>query len=269
MVKINKQTTMPNVPVSLRPPFRKNFAPQNIPRSSRTTSKRRGELIRNGAYIDQDIYNSRYKLSHIKIVLIDIYQNKCAFCEQRVEQFHVEHYRPKQIYYWLAFSWDNLISACSFCNEFKDVNFNINGPQAISGVNFNSSWNINTLSAGYDVSENPDLVNPEVTNPHDQIVFHKDGNITSANPRFTYTIGTCHVDRQYLNDLRKKILDDFRRDVKAAFVDNATPADQAIAIQTILTKFKSDTADKRNEFLAFRQYLIDNWMNDEIKNAKN
>lgn len=259
---------MADVPISLKPAFKENFAPRNIHRTSQTTSKRRNELVANGNYIDLPKYNSRYKLDDIQGKLKGIYKNKCAYCEQKVEQFHVEHYRPKQTYCWIAFSWDNLICACSFCNEFKSTSFRINGAKATLTVNLASIKNINTHSHTYDASENPDMVNPEVTDPTGQIVFAKDGNISSANPRFDYTITTCRIHRTYLKDNRKKILDDFRRDLKDVFVDNTATADQETAIQTLVKKFIRDAANPENEFLAFRNYLLSNWINEEIKNAK-
>lgn len=269
MIKINKNLSMNQTPPSLRPPRKVNFHPGNVSMTAQTTNKRRFELIANGAFIDTNVYNSRYKTGDIKRQLISLYKNKCAYCEQKVESFHVEHYRPKQTYYWLAYSWDNLISACAYCNEYKSTNFQITPPQSTLTVSNTNLRNINTLSNGYDVHENPELINPEVTNPYGRIAFHDDGNITSADAKFTYTINTCRIDRTYLKDRRKKIIDDLRRDLKAAFVDNPTPAEQTVAIKTIVTKFMADLKDVENEFLAFRRYVIDHWLPNEIKNAKN
>ena len=43
--------------------------------------------------------------------------SKCCFCEQKVPYGDVEHYRPKAIYYWLTYDWDNLFWCCSTCNS--------------------------------------------------------------------------------------------------------------------------------------------------------
>ena len=260
---------MHETPPSLRPPRSVNFHPRNVARASKTTNARRFALIAHGTYIDTNTYNSRYKTADIKRKLITLYKNKCAYCEQKVESFHVEHYRPKQIYFWLAYSWDNLISACAFCNEYKSTNFQITPPQATLTVNNTNLRNINSLSNGYDAYENPDLINPEGTNPYGNIVFHDNGNITSPDAKFTYTINTCRIDRTYLNDRRKKIIDDLRRDLRSAFVDNGTPAEQTVAIRTIVTKFMADWNDDENEFLAFRKFVIDHWLTNEVKGAKN
>ena len=57
--------------------------------------------------------------------------HKCCYCEARIPKGYndVEHYRPKAAanrlpgcasthgYWWLAFSWDNLLFACPGCNR--------------------------------------------------------------------------------------------------------------------------------------------------------
>ena len=45
---------------------------------------------------------------------------KCAYCEantQVVAHGDVEHYRPKSIYWWLAYCYENYLVSCAICNE--------------------------------------------------------------------------------------------------------------------------------------------------------
>ena len=84
----------------------RNQVPASL--NSRLTKQRREELVQNGAYIDDSKYNDRYKTKDVREAL-GIYNSKCAFCEQKVEELHIEHFRPKKIYYWLTYSWDNLL----------------------------------------------------------------------------------------------------------------------------------------------------------------
>ena len=70
------------------------------------THQRRLELIAKKHYINEAPYNDRYKTDDIRDRLVRIYNNKCAFCEQKVEQYHIEHFRPKQIYYWFRHKWE-------------------------------------------------------------------------------------------------------------------------------------------------------------------
>lgn len=266
MIKIEKNTSMSATPLSLRPPKEEFFEKKKIHRTASTTANKRKELIAKSAYTDTEKYNSRYKSKDIKKSLIKIYKYKCAFCEQIVESFHVEHYRPKQTYYWLAFSWDNLLCACHYCNVNKGVQFKINGTRASYKTEHDDY--INTLSGIYDEEEKPDLINPEITDPSGLLIFNQDGNLSSNDTRMKYTITTCKIFRTYLRDKRKKILDDLRRDLRSAFVENATIHEQGVAIQTIIRRFIADSKDPDKEFLAFRRYILENWIRDEIHNAK-
>jgi uncharacterized protein (TIGR02646 family) len=47
---------------------------------------------------------------------------KCCYCESIVS-LDVEHFRPKNHYYWLAYEWSNLLLACRKCNELKGTKF--------------------------------------------------------------------------------------------------------------------------------------------------
>jgi uncharacterized protein (TIGR02646 family) len=59
----------------------------------------------------------------IKEDLKQLYNNKCGYCEVELtdkhleNQFTVEHYRPKKMYYWLGAEWTNLFPACKQCNS--------------------------------------------------------------------------------------------------------------------------------------------------------
>jgi len=73
---------------------------------------------------------SVYSDSKVKDTLIELFKEKCAYCESKflhVYSGDVEHFRPKgQIaeapnpkpgYYWLASNWDNLLLSCRNCNQ--------------------------------------------------------------------------------------------------------------------------------------------------------
>lgn len=263
MIKINKN--IEDVPESLIPAFTNLFVNNRIPRSSRMTHQRRMELIECQTYIDNNKYNSRYKKQDIIEKLNVIYNGKCAFCEQKVEQLHVEHFRPKMIYYWMAYSWDNLIFACPKCNSYKGVHFELNGVRCFFINNENNLRNINNLSNTYNIKEQPQLVNPEITDPHNLIVFYKNGKIDSFNLDFKYTISTCKLDRKYLNDARRKIIDTFKNEIIAELVNSKDKTSQRHAIEVLVRRFIHASNEQTNEFIAFRKYSISNkWLNEII-----
>lgn len=69
------------------------------------------------AYSGNDVVDALRKMFH----------GKCAYCERAIEKGtrEVEHYRPKggvndpahPGYWWLAFSWTNLLPTCGPCNK--------------------------------------------------------------------------------------------------------------------------------------------------------
>jgi hypothetical protein len=56
---------------------------------------------------------------------------KCGYCEGKaahVAHGDVEHFRPKTIYWWLAYCYDNYVFACQICNQsHKGSNFPLGG----------------------------------------------------------------------------------------------------------------------------------------------
>lgn len=52
---------------------------------------------------------------------------KCAYCEAPtdvVAHGDVEHFRPKSVYWWLAYCYDNYLYSCQICNQtFKSDHF--------------------------------------------------------------------------------------------------------------------------------------------------
>lgn len=266
MVKILKD--IERIPTSLVPAFDDLFVDNKIHRTSRTTHEKRMLIINNGAYIEGTEYSSRYKLDDIRNDLIDIYNHKCAYCEQKVEQYNVEHYRPKSIYYWLAYSWDNLILACPHCNFNKGIKFDLLGEAEVLDNTENNIKNINSISLSYNVKEKPKMVNPELIEPKGLISFDVDGSINSADVNFKYTIDECKISRTYLRDGRRKILDDLRKEITLAFSENEEK-DQIPVLKHIIKTFKNKATNKENEFIGFREYTMENnWLNVIIKEVK-
>lgn len=268
MRKINKDYS--DIPISLIPAYSDFFENGVIDENANDTHTKRLEIINNGAYIDEERYNSRYRYSDVKAKLSSIYHNKCAFCEQRIEQYHVEHYRPKKgggSYYWLAFSWDNLLLACPKCNSSKGTHFKITGSKAIFVNTENNIKNINTLSSTYDQTEQPKMINPEIVDPESLIRFDRSGSIYSNDDRFKYTIEKRKLDRTYLKDERKKIFDEFEKKLKYQKLKYAhDPMLLKSHLSELISEYNSDANDLDKEYLAYRKYSIkDGWLHTSLR----
>jgi len=204
-------------------------------------------------------FKTRYKREDTKAKLKEIYSEKCVFCEQKVVKCidnsmqdctsTVEHYRPKSIYYWLAFSWDNLLLCCSKCNQNKDNNFELLNTKVEYDEAF--SENIHSSTITYNDIENPKIINPEIESVIKKLSFNN-GVISSSDMRVKYTIETCGLDREDLNEKRKKIIDEFVKKTKDRRLANKP-------IDDIVEDLKSDIISKDKEFIALRLWLLINY----------
>ena len=228
---------------------------------SSTTAKRREECIKAKKYLKGKKYNARYKTKDVKKALADLYHNKCAFCETNVERWDVEHFRPKSLYPWLAFSWDNLLLACPTCNGNKSNHFETMKKRA--KFEPKDLKNIHNLSKKYDTIENNKFIHPELeTDIEKKIKFDKDGMIFTKDERLQYTIDTCKLDREKLNIERKKqVLDTYEKTVMSlylVFKDDDTNFKKAI--DAVNTTFKEQAETLTNNFIAFRRFAVKNFI---------
>ena len=74
--------------------------------------------------IDVDCSNfpENVKYNHLSVseFLKNAHHKKCCYCETYYfEGTHVEHFRPKKDYDWLINDYENLLLACSTCNQHK------------------------------------------------------------------------------------------------------------------------------------------------------
>lgn len=125
-------------------------------------------------------------------------KGKCAYCEAPtsvVAHGDVEHFRPKSIYWWLAFCFDNYLYSCQICNQtYKSDNFPISGNLAMPPTMPNAMptgpllatlltslthdpllLTDDQLRAHWQI-EQADLVNPYLKDPEQLFVYEVDGS---------------------------------------------------------------------------------------------
>lgn len=250
-----------DIPKSIRLPLPNEAATPSV-----TTHERRKELILANRYIDENKYNSRYKQDDVKEVLQTHYKNKCAFCEQYSERWDVEHYRPKAIYYWLAYSWDNLLYACPTCNGYKSDNFDLIGGNNQEAYHVTDLPQIHQLCQTYNSKEKPKLLHPEYDNAEPLLIFDENGKISSTNKRAKYTIKTCRLDRERLNERRKdEVIDDLKEKINDTILEyNENPTKLQEKIDWLIDQFTKDAYNERKEFLAYRRYVLQNLISSLI-----
>jgi len=177
--------------------------------------------------------NTEYKTNDVYENLKIIYDNKCAFCQDTLlnSPKHIEHYRPKNknvdwkkccantSYFWLAFSWDNLLLACGSCNSSKGSCFDIDGTRA----DYNNKYKnysldeLQSIIKELDIVEKPLLVNPEQEEQYffdEHLIFTCSGKILSNNIRLRYTIRICNLNRDELVKLRLELINDLKNAIR-------------------------------------------------------
>ncbi len=150
--------------------------------------------------------------------LKEVVGNKCWYCEKGLEgeRDPVEHYRPKQRasrvitdardgYWWLAWTWQNLMLICADCNGQKLTWF----PLEQGSV---------PLSAEQPPpgQERPLLIDPSEIDPLDHIVFAEDrGGAWRARPRGGSRLGATTIEKLGLDGIKKRpgIVGVFKRHV--------------------------------------------------------
>ena len=244
MIKVNKD--LDNVPASL---------------NNTTTQRRRNELIEAGRYIHKKKHHSRYKQPDVKARLKKLYRGKCAFCEQCIEQFQVEHFRPKSIYYWLTYSWDNLLAVCPTCNQNKKNRFETANKQLLLANTEDALARIHRLADEYNEREGSQLVHPEKEEVGERFSFSKDGSVRSRDERVAGTILICGLDRNDLRDRRKKVWDDLQRKLNSRLLEYQSGDPDALArIRGLLEEFAKDAENLENEFIAFRRHAVQHFL---------
>jgi len=162
------------------------------------------------------IRESIYKLPEVKDALEACHHGKCCYCENVIAKprahSHIEHWRPKSCsrqghrekairpgYYWLAYSWENLLLSCCVCNRYKCDFFPLDDPATRArhhGMRLED--------------ESPAILKPDGdVDPSDHIRFEEDVPVgrTALGRRTIEVLGldsTQHGDRRkFLADIRK------------------------------------------------------------------
>jgi len=189
-----------------------------------------------------------YKKS--KIELEKLYHKKCAYCETKYTEFvRIEHYRPKSVYYWLAYEWSNLLPTCEKCNNAKGNKFPIMKKQTID-VKKSDLKKLNE-------AEKPYLVNPEIDNPEEYFYFNeKTGEIKSKNERAEVTINTCQLNRTDFIIARQKQYNETKKNIGILYISkkNKTKDEINYILKSVLNKSKPE-----NEYSAFHNQIWNNF----------
>lgn len=201
-----------------------NSIPEILTNTS--TKSKRTRLLNARKWQNSSSYKSPYQSNEVRKMLKLIYNDKCAYCEQRLilpkknqnksagNDLTVEHFRPKTVYYWLAYSWDNLLPVCYDCNRHKEDDFKILGT-AITEIRKNEIDTIHQLATSYNLEEKPLFIHSDLEDLSSEFVFDKNGEISSENEQCQYVIEKCNLNREALIQKRKRIIGKIKTNYQA------------------------------------------------------
>src|SRR5690606_1335560 len=191
----------------------------------------------------------------LKKHLHKVFHGKCGYCEIKIsspEIGTVDRYRPnngvrdknefhQDLYWWLAFEWDNLIYACKECNQYKGNYFPIKGSRALNEKD------------NYE-KEHRMLLNPYLDEPvnHLNYVQSDSGHIDALTDEGNQTIELLRLNRTDLIEGRKKarkeVIDAVESLINGKEINNSTLKKHLVNIYEL--------EDPSIEFLSFKRWLL-------------
>jgi uncharacterized protein (TIGR02646 family) len=248
---------------------------ENIPKSLINNSAKNmlNEYI-NGEKMPRAL-SRRYSSGEVKETLLQLYHNKCAYCEQKLNKGHIAHYRPRNQYRFLTLEWSNLLPVCDVCSKNLGREFVITGEKfdnfSIEKISENQA-NYPTLLEEKALLIHPELY-PENTNGSiKSISYHfkylENGYIIGLTQEGVHTIDKLQLNRADLVERRNEVISKYHENIelKAKFISNflitkdpefttsALKGNLFPILKTIKDGKKSD-----NEFAGMTRYIWNNF----------
>lgn len=193
--------------------------------------------------------------------LHEAFHGKCGYCEIKIDSPElgtIDRYRPhngvrdkdefhQDLYWWLAFEWDNLIYSCKECNQYKGNYFPIKGSRPL---NENCE------------KEHSMLLNPYIDNPVDHLHYLQDrlGYIEALTEEGNQTIELLRLNRTNLIEGRKKARQEIISAVES-LIDGAQIKNNTIKKYLVDIY---DLNDPRTEFLSYKRSVLLNELETEF-----
>ncbi|MEH6681674.1 MAG: AAA family ATPase [Sediminicola sp.] len=191
----------------------------------------------------------------LKKYLHKVFHGKCGYCEIKIsspEIGTVDRYRPnngvrdknefhQDLYWWLAFEWENLIYACKECNQYKGNYFPIKGSRALNEKDDFEK-------------EHRMLLNPylDELGTHLNYLHSDSGHIGALTDEGNQTIELLRLNRTDLIEGRKKarkeVIDAVESLINGKEINNSKLKKHLVNIYEL--------EDPNIEFLSYKRWLL-------------
>jgi len=217
----------------------------------------------------------------VKKALEKLFNEKCAYCEGKSASqgpWDVEHYRPKGRvkenkkhpgYFWLAYTWDNLLPSCVFCNQHRADQPTFDDPTVGPAAGKLDQFPLSdeakramTFSDPLDLEE-PLLLNPCIDQDCEDYfrydvkgyILVNSSNSATKRKRAEITIKICHLNRRRLRSHRAKEIAKIIKAVESCeLASNLNNANLMKATQDLVELFVANDA----EFAGAARYVNNN-----------
>ena len=228
--------------------------------------QRPGEKIRN-------LYNN----NKVRIALNKLYNNKFAYCEQKIPEGYserIDHFRPKNRikgvdnhkgYWWLGYEWTNLLPTCEKCNVKKSNQFPLKKDSTRISNNLekedflqNNEFIFNNFKIENLEKEERLLLNPEIDIVEEHLFFLPTGEIKHLTEKGEKSIEVYDLNRNKIILERRRIIDEIINDIIDIFSNFKQHND-------LLRKLFNDKIEyaKEKDYSFFR-YFIKNLFNSFV-----
>jgi len=173
-------------------------------------------------YVDENsLYKCKYMLNGddkypVRDKLKKMYRNKCAYCETKFTRsyINIEHYRPKSKYYFLAYSWSNLLPICQVCNTTKSNHFELSDENLRLKYNNETLQEVQYKTEHYNLAEKPLFIHPDIDDYENLFYFNTKGKMLintkhRDKKRIEYTIQRSKLNEQDLLNRRGEVFEEF------------------------------------------------------------
>jgi uncharacterized protein (TIGR02646 family) len=221
------------------------------------------------------IVTDHYKHTEVKTVLETLFNDKCAYCEgQATSQgpWEVEHYRPKgrvrenqdhDGYYWLVYTWENLLPSCKYCNGHYKDQPTFEDPTVLPASGKFDQFpliveNKRAMKPTDEIAdESPKLFNPCVDVDCESyfrydLLAHIFPVKDNDDDRAEETIRICNLDRRRLKKARAKLIVKMVKSIKIH--ERASVGDDPIIIDMI-TDLIEEFKDDKSEFAGTARFV--------------
>ena len=152
--------------------------------------KKKDKELKNFKSSNSEGLKPLWQENKVKRFLHQSQSGKCCYCERirdEKAETDIEHFRPKAElkenpnhsgYWWLAYSWDNLLISCKKCNNRKNTRF------PLKDENKRAFFEHDDIN-----KEEPVLINPLTENPEDFIIYDIPEN--DKEPLMIKAVGKC------------------------------------------------------------------------------